>query len=80
MYHDAPICVTDILGSSTLPSGEPVTETIEAYPWHIDTKYYTANIHLCTTETRTIGDREFADNVQGLVLFFDTAEVMIHYK
>ena len=64
-----------MLGGAALPSATPVLEQIEAYPWHIDTKYYTADIQICTTATRTIGNEEFAENVQGFVLHFDASEV-----
>ena len=64
-----------MLGGTALPAAIPVLEQIEAYPWHIDTKYYTADIHICTTPTRTIGNEEFAEKVQGFVLHFDSSEV-----
>ncbi len=65
----------EMLGTPGLPTAKPVLEQIEAYPWHIDTKYYTADINICTTPTRTIGNEEFAENVQGFVLYFDASEV-----
>ena len=50
-------------------------EEIYSYPWHIETKYYTADIHLCTSATRTFGDEDFAASVQAFVLYFDSNEV-----
>ena len=63
--------VKEIIGGD-LPNGTHVLEQIESYPWHIDTKYYTADVRLCTTETRTFGDEEFAASVHGFILYFDT--------
>ncbi len=62
-----------------LPESEHVLERIESYNWHIDTKYYTADVRLCTTEARTIGDQNFADAVQAMVLYFDTKKVILNY-
>lgn len=58
-----------------LPAGRPVIESVLAYDWHIDTKYYTADVHLCTASTRTIGDENFAQSVQAFVVYFDSREV-----
>ncbi len=64
-----------MLGVSKLPAAENITEQIEAYPWHLDTKYYTADVNICTTPTRTFGDEEFAESVQGFVIYFDSTQV-----
>ena len=63
--------------SDSFPVATPMMEDIKAYPWHIDTKYYTADIRLCTTESRTIGDKAFADSVQAVVIHFDTTEARV---
>lgn len=62
---------------STLPtSTQPFPDVdVHFYPWHLDTKYYTADISLCTAETRTIGNEVFAESVNAVVLVFDTALV-----
>ena len=68
-----------------LPASVHVLEDVYSYPWHIDTKYYTADVLLCTTIDRTIGDKSFADAVQAFVVMFDSKEVCcislwsIHY-
>ena len=69
---------TEILGVPELPTSSCVVsnEDIQAYPWHVDTKYYTADINLCTTESRTIGDQAFAESVNAIVLIFDTKQVL----
>ena len=45
------------------------------FDWHIATKYYTADILLCATRERTIGDREFANAVEAFVVCFDADQV-----
>ncbi|KAL8616662.1 hypothetical protein ACOMHN_031644 [Nucella lapillus] len=66
--------VRHILNVSSVPQGCPVVESIVSYDWHIDTKYYTANVHLCTTEQRTIGDESFAESVEAFIIYFDSQE------
>lgn len=61
-----------ILGADDLPEASPVEEGIKAYPWHIDTKYYTADIDLCAVEKKTIGSEQFAASVEALVINFDS--------
>ena len=69
----------DILNVSNLPDGSPVVESILSYDWHIDTKYYTADVLLCTTEARTIGNQSFAESVQAFVVYFDSHEVRNYF-
>ncbi|KAK7115956.1 alpha- and gamma-adaptin-binding protein p34-like [Littorina saxatilis] len=64
--------VKHILNTSELPDGHPVVESIVSYDWHIDTKYYTADVHLCTTDSRTFGDKSFAESVEAFVVYFDS--------
>jgi hypothetical protein len=65
----------EILSSEDLPHPVPVLENIFAYPWHIETKYYSADVSLCTSDVRTIGDESFADSVHAFVAVFDTKQV-----
>ena len=65
----------DILNVSELPEEKAVVESVVSYDWHIDTKYYAADVLLCTTNARTIGDESFADSVQAFVAYFDSQEV-----
>ncbi|XP_067666807.1 alpha- and gamma-adaptin-binding protein p34-like [Haliotis asinina] len=60
-----------ILGTENLPTAQHVTESVKAYDWHIDTKYYTADVNLCTSLSRTIGNQEFATSVQAFIVYFD---------
>jgi hypothetical protein len=51
-------------------------ENIWQYDWHIDTKYYTADIQLCCTTGRTIGNKEF----KGIIHMFKRLQCYIwHY-
>ncbi|XP_046366789.2 alpha- and gamma-adaptin-binding protein p34-like [Haliotis rufescens] len=60
-----------ILDTENLPAAQHVTESIKAYDWHIDTKYYTADVSLCTSLKRTIGNQQFATAVQAFIVYFD---------
>ena len=67
--------IADILQCEVLPEGKPKVEDIVGYDWRIDTKYYTADVELCITDKRTIGDQQFADNVQAFIVHFDPENV-----
>jgi len=69
------ICNAGILSIEELPASVHVLEDVYSYPWHIDTKYYTADVLLCTTAGRTIGDKSFAEAVQAFVIMFDSKQV-----
>lgn len=64
--------IKQILGDDQLPEPETWTDNIKAYPWHIDTKYYTADIHLCTLQSKTLGSQDFSESVQAVVIDFDS--------
>jgi hypothetical protein len=55
-----------------LPVSVCLVEDIYAYPWHIETKYYSADVSLCTTDSRTVGDKSFADSIHAFVVTFDS--------
>ncbi|GLH07862.1 Alpha-and gamma-adaptin-binding protein p34 [Gryllus bimaculatus] len=61
-----------ILGVDDLPEATTVEDGIKAYPWHIDTKYYTADVNLCAVEKKTIGSEQFAISVEAVVINFDS--------
>ncbi|RUS81543.1 hypothetical protein EGW08_010713 [Elysia chlorotica] len=63
--------VKQILNVSELPPPSVTTPEINSYKWHINTKYYSTNIHLSTTDKRTIGDQEFAESVEAFIHYFD---------
>lgn len=57
---------------SDLPDSKLIVDKIRAYLWHVETKYYTCDIHLCMLEEKTLGNLEFADSVQAAVIYFDS--------
>ena len=67
--------LSDILELDSLPESKPVIEKIVGYSWEIETKYYAAETLLCVTKHRTIGDQDFADRLEGFVVYFDAEEV-----
>ena len=69
------ICTVGILAVDQLPTCGRVLEGVCSYPWHIDNKYYTADVLLCTTDNRTIGDKAFAEAVQAFIVMFDSKQV-----
>lgn len=58
----------------SLPEADALIENIVGYDWHIDTKYYTADIKLCCTSRRTIGNEDFAENVHAFIVYFNAEE------
>ncbi|KAK2161968.1 hypothetical protein LSH36_107g11044 [Paralvinella palmiformis] len=64
--------VKEILSIEDLPASINPLEGIRAYPWHLDTKYYTVDVALCTTDVRTIGNKDFAESVEAVLVYFDS--------
>ena len=69
------IIITEILKTDSLPEKTELVDGVIGFNWHISTKYYTADVLLCATRERTIGDREFADAVEAFVVCFDADQV-----
>jgi hypothetical protein len=67
-----------ILGVDELPEPTKVEEGINAYSWHIDTKYYTTDVNLCSVENKTLASEEFAMSVEAVVIHFDSNKVFIN--
>lgn len=61
-----------ILGLDELPSVSECESGVTAYPWHIDTKYYEADVNLCVIRNKMISSQELAETVQAVVLYFDS--------
>nr|XP_022329627.1 alpha- and gamma-adaptin-binding protein p34-like [Crassostrea virginica] len=72
---DPNLLIKDILEVEKLPPSNKEIEDIVSYDWKIDTKYYTAEIKLCSTTKRTVGTEEFADGVQAVVIYFNADQV-----
>lgn len=53
---------------------------INAYLWHIDTKYYTADVDLCSVEKKTLGSEQFAVSVEAVVILFDSNKVFMNQR
>lgn len=66
--------IKDILQTETLPERKIVIENVVGYDWQISTKYYTADVLLCSTKERTIGDRNFAESVDAFIVYFNADE------
>uniref|UniRef100_A0A8C4Q6Q4 Alpha and gamma adaptin binding protein n=1 Tax=Eptatretus burgeri TaxID=7764 RepID=A0A8C4Q6Q4_EPTBU len=66
--------VTRILGEQELPAAEDLGEDVKAYPWHIDNKYYCADVHLCVVPHKTLGERCFGEAVEACLLCFDGSQ------
>lgn len=61
-----------ILNVDELPCSSEVDENIQAFPWYIDTKYYTADIKLCSIDKKSLGSEQFAETVEAIVICFDS--------
>jgi alpha- and gamma-adaptin-binding protein p34 len=64
-----------MLGVDELPEAILLDAEIHAYPLQLDTKYYTADIHVCTMKSKTIGCQDFAESVGAVVIKFDSDKV-----
>ncbi|KAL0274434.1 UNVERIFIED_CONTAM: hypothetical protein PYX00_006857 [Menopon gallinae] len=51
-----------------------INDDIDAYPYHIDNKYYTTDINLCCLKRKVISNETFASTVQGTVIYFDSTK------
>lgn len=71
---DPQLIIKGILDVEKLPPSNKEIEDIVSYSWNIDTKYYTAEIKLCTTKKRTVGTEEFADGVEAIVIYFNASQ------
>lgn len=43
--------------------------------WHLDTKYYSTDIYFYAAAERNLIDKQFAESVEAVVLFFDSSQV-----
>lgn len=69
--------ISVILGVDELPEPTKLEDGISAYPWHIDNKYYTTDVNLCSVEKKTLGSEEFAVSVEAVVIHFDSNKVFM---
>lgn len=51
-----------------------VNDDIDAYPYHIDNKYYTTDINLCCLKKKVLSNETFASTVEGTIIYFDSTD------
>lgn len=61
--------------ASCTPSYIEEGVNITAYPWHVNTKYYVADVHLCSMAGKGLAPQHFASTVQAIILYFDSNQV-----
>lgn len=55
-----------------LPGAINTEAGIVSYPWHINTKYYEADVQLSAMVSKSLSSQHFAESVQAIVLYFDS--------
>lgn len=55
-----------------LPEPLLILPEVRGYSWHINTKYYEADIQVCSLDRKSIGTEEFAEAVNAFILPFDS--------
>ncbi|KFQ22332.1 Alpha- and gamma-adaptin-binding protein p34, partial [Merops nubicus] len=61
-----------ITGRDDLTVGATTSGRVNFYPWTIDNKYYSADIHLCVVPNTFHVTGEIAEAVQAFVVYFDS--------
>jgi len=56
-----------------LVDGTEIDPNLIAYPWHIDNKYYTADVNLIALENKQLLDSNIGSLVSAVVLYFDSS-------
>ncbi|XP_064525371.1 alpha- and gamma-adaptin-binding protein p34 [Pseudopipra pipra] len=64
--------VKRITGKDDLTVGAITSGRVTFYPWTIDNKYYSADIHLCVVPNTFHVTGEIAESVQAFVVYFDS--------
>lgn len=57
--------------------GATTSGGVNFYPWTIDNKYYSADIHLCVVPSTFHVTGEIAESVQAFVVYFDSSIVRV---
>ncbi|XP_042680133.1 alpha- and gamma-adaptin-binding protein p34 [Centrocercus urophasianus] len=65
--------VRRITGREDLSVGATTTGGVSFYPWTIDNKYYSADIHLCVVPNTALVTGAIAESVQAFVVYFDSS-------
>ncbi|KAM5292929.1 alpha- and gamma-adaptin-binding protein p34 isoform 1-T1 [Ctenodactylus gundi] len=66
--------VQHILGTEDLLVEATSSDAVRFYPWTIDNKYYSADIHLCVVPNKFLITAEIAESVQAFVVYFDSTQ------
>ncbi|XP_069722784.1 alpha- and gamma-adaptin-binding protein p34 [Phaenicophaeus curvirostris] len=64
--------VRRITGKDDITVGAITTGKVTFYPWTIDNKYYSADIHLCVVPNTFLVTEDIAESVQAFVVYFDS--------
>ncbi|XP_074822707.1 alpha- and gamma-adaptin-binding protein p34 isoform X2 [Natator depressus] len=64
--------VKSIIGTEDLAADVSTSGGVRFYPWTIDNKYYSADIHLCVVPNKYLVTAEIAESVQAFVVYFDS--------
>ncbi|XP_010213529.1 PREDICTED: alpha- and gamma-adaptin-binding protein p34, partial [Tinamus guttatus] len=64
--------VKRITGKDDLAVDASASGRVNFYPWTIDNKYYSADIHLCVVPSTILVTGEIAESVQAFVVYFDS--------
>ncbi|KAJ6624276.1 hypothetical protein lerEdw1_014827 [Lerista edwardsae] len=67
--------VKRIIGTEELPQDVSEGAGVRMYPWTIDNKYYSADIHLCVVPNRFLVTAEIAESVQAFLVYFDSTTI-----
>ncbi|KFQ04516.1 Alpha- and gamma-adaptin-binding protein p34, partial [Leptosomus discolor] len=61
-----------ITGKDDLTVSATASGRVNFYPWTIDNKYYSADIHLCVVPNTLLVTGDIAESVQAFVVYFDS--------
>ncbi|XP_008168741.3 alpha- and gamma-adaptin-binding protein p34 isoform X2 [Chrysemys picta bellii] len=64
--------VKSIIGTEDPAADVSTSGGVRFYPWTIDNKYYSADIHLCVVPNKYLVTAEIAESVQAFVVYFDS--------
>lgn len=64
-----------ILEKEGLPICPKLVDGVEAYPWHITTKYYETDVLLYTLSEKKLLPESLAKGVQAVIVVFDSLKV-----
>ncbi|CAN8005641.1 unnamed protein product [Ixodes hexagonus] len=72
--EDSPEELVREIVNADLPEPTQVAEGTKAFPWSIETKYYTATIYLHSTSTSVSSYEDSAENIHGLIVLFNPGQ------